>query len=789
MPMYLPYPQAHPGNNMQRRVGAAERVPPMLPAPPPGAGPAEWQPMMGMGAGWAMAPFLPLLPPPFQPRNGGGRPGNPANASPVSRERFLDRERAMLIAHADMAMGRAAAAQPAGQPPAGQPPGAVAQGVNRAALGHPAALEDLSVRRERIGMPLINLGGGIKERRRARRDARDELEDLMMGDEWPLPGGFPYRSRRPQALPKAPAANMAADGSRAGSGKEVKEVRQPSQRPEWELLGAPHERDPNDPEESPAALRLRLDPSYRARAVEAYPQGGSVRRRRQIVVEPADDRGKQQEEYIDVDGEEEKAMGVWGWGIADRWWESAAGKRSYVGQPVERLRKRRSGDAFAKSNGNGKVAAEGDRDGAKHGEGSLEQGSPREDSDESKRVRVAPPAHAFPARFLHDRNGGNVAGKMSSDVFPWPSRAIAPGSSRDKKANVGEPEDSGGGVSSAARKSEDDEVVVLEDQPRRDSAPDAHAPPVRMPAVIRGAGNEAPPPPPPQAAAVSNILAVERAIKTALEESSNGSLPVDAWGEEGQPIDYHEEVPEDEVGAAAVDHSRPKPSQKVHHRARFKRAKKRNDFVRDSWLAFDGDEPGGAAPAYFGQNEEEEKEAAGAVANAVMAAAKLAVSEEPGSGLQGVLSQVSSPRRDKIEVAAEGMLRLHVAPAAREENGRAAGVVAPVDPSNGAPPQALNGAAVDGAKEPSAGGAAAAGAAAVPPAPAQPKEDRSEMVTRALKKYSFYQVSRGAPPDDCRLQLRYGLLWHSLFSCCPCVAAPAFPTRRRCNTWQQIRGI
>lgn len=203
----------------------------------------------------------------------------------------------------------------------------------------------------------------------------------------------------------------------------------------------------------------------------------------------------------------------------------------------------------------------------------------------------------------------------------------------------------------------------------------------------------------------------------------------------------------------------------MHFASGLKRG--RHVVGRDPLLPFFGGERGGAgvamgavaggeaAPAYGRWGEKEEEEAANSVAHAVRAAAKMAASEEPDRGLQadhGLQAMIARryPRADKIDLAAQGMLKLHVAPdpaaAPAGRSGRGGEAGAPVKVPNGAPLGPVD-AGLQGASNGrvAPGGDAAkeskeAEGGAVPPAPEQTKEERAEMVQRALKKYSFYQV-------------------------------------------------
>ena len=380
----------------------------------------------------------------------------------------------------------------------------------------------------------------------------------------------------------------------------------------------------------------------------------------------------------------------------------------------------------------------------------------------------------------------NQAGRMNAGVLAWEEpHAAAAGDNEDDEVVIHE------GVIL------DDEVMILEEgdlgRDREKSASAAIIPSSskkKRKAVQMIHSEPLPPPSPPSPPLVfPNPLLLDSAVAPLPPEGDNVKFDahvVAAVGgdgrsqKEGAGGGRSRDGGDDAGGvgsgtdqgspaaAGGNDRAMPRPK-RVHFAAGFKRGRQPYALGRDPLLPFFGGERGGpgvgagagagagVAPAYGRWGEKEEEEAANSVADAVRAAAKMAASEEPARGLQAMLAR-NYPRGDKIDLAAQGMLKLHVAPdsaaaaAPEGRNGGRAGVGAdalgrlpngaPGGPVDAGRPGALNG----GVAGVPPGGAAtkeskeAEGAAAGPPAPEQTKEHRPEMVRRALKKYSFYQV-------------------------------------------------
>lgn len=469
----MPYP-ALPGYNLPRRVRhyhPAGNAPPMLadalvgpgagPGPGPGPGlravpglgmgpapaPHEWQPLVGMVPDWGM----PLLPPPPEgawgvARDGAARRGHGGvdGAQPQAA-----RKRAMLIAQADRAMARhnvAAGSRPGGMGRA-HPPGR--------AIG---AAEDDGAARLRVRGALVNgvdpsdparlaqrmddKRAMVEAKKRIRRDARQELEDLMM-EESGRPPNF-----LTAALAGGGGVGGGADGIRAGGGSRIHlhdNDQKEREREEGHAVGNDlgmydlHGRDP--------WVHRRREDHHHPPEPGGRDQGGDIGRRRQRVMMrysrglADEDQGRKREVEGEgaSDADRKRFFGVLGWGGAGRWWNGGGegvGQASHTQEPDKpdgghgnRSRSRSFSALLAASN--------------RHEEAKIGPDENIEDIDVggesmAKAERLARGAQSAAAssedaggasgRVKYnsidgDGSGGNVAHAWV-DLLPWPLRAV-----------------------------------------------------------------------------------------------------------------------------------------------------------------------------------------------------------------------------------------------------------------------------------------------------------------------------------------------------------------------------
>lgn len=439
-PVQLPYHRAQPVYNMPRRVRAAGRLRPMFPEAYPR--PGDWQPFNGPGGDWGMHPFVPLPPPPPLANNApvGGRPagggaagaGHAAGAGaresggapPASQEDFLKRKRAMLIAQADVAMARAVAAGAAMN--AGPAGGAAAPVIRQNGGGmmhhplnhplnhslnhplnhpvnHPMSLARPLMARDRIDKRLEKGRALLQERRRARRESKKELEDLVLEDDGPSANAFAFKPRRsgrppivlspgPPGMAARSGADLGAMGASLEEGGEVKETtrqhqqqnqrRQPEPEPEPEALKGgeqlafqssppgPMRLDTVKPAVwpvAPNAPNTHIDYTKSIHSVDdAAMNGGAMggdardimhgdkvidagRRRREVMREPAENV---REGVMDIgDGEGKNVVGAWDWGVAGAWRGGGRVGDGAEGAPPIVERAHRLGNEFPDSGG------------------------------------------------------------------------------------------------------------------------------------------------------------------------------------------------------------------------------------------------------------------------------------------------------------------------------------------------------------------------------------------------------------------------------------------------------
>lgn len=854
-PFEVPYPPMNP-YNLLRRVRVAGRGPPMFPdlLPRGEAGAlGDWQPFVGLEADWKMPPYGPMMQqhpqlyPPVPPSGeaflrGGGAAGAAAGAIPVvavgvqrggaagaggvrvaSEEEFLHRKRAMLIAQADVAMARAVAV--GGVPGPREAPFLRARGE---VWQHAIAPERSSAVRERIQ----NLEEGkamIEQRKRLRRYARKELEELVMEDDRPSLDGFLYRPKWPRmGISRAPAAAAAGRGgtnaasARRSNGPDAKGKSQPVQgnalvpvdtsRSVGDLV--------DDPPRWPAARHLPLHPPPIPNGEMKAVRKNSMSQRWVGIVDEAERREGQQQEERNIDvgsvGIKNKPMGVWGWGVHGHQWDGELRQPFDDAQLGERRRGRGGGEAVGKST----HEVEGGNDGAAEiaGGGSVSSKLEKEvkeetglEDEEASRKQVAACSASSGAPVICNRGSWDQIKDGDSDevappawlgVLPW-RRLAKPRAPCDVRAEVEDkPEGKdaralGRAVNSSLKYTEDDEVVVLER--RGHNGKPASAARGLVPLAnkkrrgIEGVALKVSPPP----SLSSPPLPPPRHPAAAVEKKTDGNAPdqgkrvARAWDDDGDGGKKRAERSRDilEDCNVAEGSSTPKPK-RVHFVAEaLKRAGwppypvelDEEGMKPDPWIPLDGERRRrpALADSYFGRNEDEEREAASAVVDAVRAAANMAANEEADGGFEAMLAYNSPRGGNRIDLAAEGMLRLHgVSPAqgrrgvafpGKEEN------VGPEGVSNSAPastPPVAPGkpaeAEMDVAEKGKKKAVSPVSPPPIPPPPpaGQTKENREEMMKRALKKYSFYQVS----PDYCRVDKRNSRRNYLGLFFCRCVA-------------------
>lgn len=771
LPLQIPYPPMHGYQPPIRVRGAAApvgagaaagaRAHPMYPRPLlQGAAPGDWQPLVGMGMDWGKPPYA-MPPPPYALNHiaaaagaaaraaagrgaavggapaapgaaavGQGDPGGAQQQQPVSQEEYLDRKRKMLIAQADTAMKRASVV------------GARIPGAGRVrGLGGdpPVAGEGSHLVRERLEQQFENqLEKGkavLEERRRALRDARKELE------EFPLPDGFPYRSRLSQLAAGARASGVAVSASMEENVPDA--------------AMQPHRRLPVRESADGAPARK---PDSGVFAVLAPPAGGPNHHPRMRRFPPDDP--KIPPEMLDTgigDGANgKKAMGVWGWGrVENRFAGGEAGGAARgaaaAGQPSEDPKmSRRARNEACFSNMMAKSAAKSDSDAhEKSDSDGRGAGHPRIERIDLDPAASGPGAHAdYDRGHPGDMDGDNGLADDWLGVLPWPLRSVS-AKPRRKPREEGEGVEGKGllprpaaAVAGAARrnKNDDEDEVVCWGEEEGDFA----FPPPGMKRRKKGrlgvgvsfAGieekrqgdDDADTPP---AAVVDGGM--DRAERSYAVERRRVA------GSDANPVDTPEQSPK-----------------RVHFGSgRFGMRRWKRE-LEDGWLALDrasarSGAGAGVVAGFPGRNEQEEKEAAGGAADVVIA--DVGAGGAAGAGVDRVAGNYQPGR-----VGWSRNARVAAATTAA-----AAGAAA----SQGAVPRGASGAGIDIVSHSSNPSAAAAGAAAgvaaaapkadhaklvkgaeagsvagyaASPATEQTKEERAEMVARALKKYSYYQV-------------------------------------------------
>lgn len=750
-PLQIPYPPMH-GYQPQMRVGGAAagvgaggaggaRAHPMHPRPLlQGAAPGDWQPLAGMGIDWGKPPYV-MPPAPYAQNRvaaaGAGRgtvargaaaaggQGGPGGAQqrPVSKEEHLDRKRKMLIAQADIAMKRAAVL-------GARIPGArLARGL---VADSPVANGPSQFVRDRLEQQLEKGKAVLEERRRVRRDARKELDDF------PLPDGFPYRSRPSQLAAGAGASGAAVDADKEENVQD--DAVQPQRRLRRSGNGVPDLKPDAGDVAAPASV-----PNHDPR----------IRRF------PPDDQHIQPE-LLDTDvgdgGDDNKAMGVWGWGRAVNRFVGGEAAAAAAEQPSEELNMSRRAHKGACFSDRAKSVAICDSGAHEmndcNGRGT---GQPRLKGIDLEPAATAPGAHADRDRGQPgDMVGDNGLANDFLGVLPRRLRSLGSLSGRPRR-KLGEEGIKGGGHMSRAAAAaatgrieiddddnDDDDVVCLGEGDGGFAFPSSgwnRRQKRRLCVGVSFAG-----------------------VEKKSQDDDDDTPPAAVVDEDNEKAERSHAVKRPRgAGSAAKAIDNPEPASKRGHLGRGRSGMGRwRRELNDGWLALDRAaarvEAGARAVVGFaGRKEQGEKDAPGAAADALVA-----VAGAGGAGSIGVDSLAENYRPGRVawsenaRVAAAATAAAAASPAAAGAAPGAAGL-------KGAVPRGASGVGIDNPPQslpvPNAAAAAAGAAAAAPkegkgveggsaagdvasPAIEQTNEERAEMAARALKKYSYYQVRR-----------------------------------------------
>lgn len=827
-----------PGQEVPHGPGAAYApVAPHGPGggPVPGQAPPDWHPFGVIGPDWGM----PLLPPPPYPPRGlegvaggagsgaqrgahGGMGGGGGEQPPAALKREMLIARAgqarVMVRHnaiADLRLGRVGR----GRPPRDEPGAAGIAGDGGAA-------------------GLLDRGGGAKgvnastnedlkqkkpamaeTRNLGRRDARQELEDLvMMEGDWPLPDGFPHRSRPSRRLPNFPDPGGAAGGEiESSGGREAARGDRGSQHgglrddlgddgersrererrcDAGSALGMPdlYARDPWVPDE------LRPPQNFARPSADRMSRENGRRRQRIIVEdlgESEDEDGQSKKkagEGEDANGEGEKGLfGVWGWGGAGRWWNGRgaqgageAGRSQESKDNVYRdgaaLSRRRSFSAVLAASSR---HAEAKKEAKASGE-EMEVGGSANESDPIAGAAI-PSEDASNAPGRVDRNSSSSSGGDASngwiDVLPWPLRpAKTKLNPPQGKGDYGVPqqkavknESSGpaaSGMASTARGAESDEDVIIVDEeeerrldaalrPRAASAASNHDGAISAPIAKRRKTKQSPGNDSPHA---EGMLAQEVLVQgehmAEHVSSKDSETSVDVQRDESPAVPA--------ADAAVNDRNAPGRSAlegladiiaNVEQRAPIPARSPQPHHVAPGHL---GPNPSAAAlpPQFPGRQPFVNGVGAAAPAHPsifdgapIFRAHDPLVERRPRRRQYSPEHHSESDRRARGRMAAEGMMKLRAERRmlrARERANALRVLDAQVAAAAAAavavpPPDAASGASSCAGADHKKGGGGDGNeddeAKGPPPLSSLSKEQREEMVQRALKKYSFYQVT------------------------------------------------
>lgn len=667
-------------------------------APPFGSGPGgpgEWQPFAGVGVEWGM-PLLPLPPPPHPPDLAVG----PDAWSSSSQENHAKRKRNILIAQSR--------ALRAGKRPPIERPGARGSPNDAGNLERLAA----SVERARMGSAAPGL-------RIAPRDSRKELENLVLSDDWGLPDVPAYSSRRFSSSPDLPP-KVVLNMNMPGDERELEQKRgfivaqaQPA-RPREVHRGNP---DLDGP--------LGLPPWIRRDASQPLEQGGNNRQLRSMSsrprfaplgVESVVEEGNGRQKYKK---EKKRHRSPWAWGAGDAWGGWAEEYPEGKGNAGGRDRRRRVGALLAASGHPGAEIDSNSEVGAKRGASDDEPDAHREGrNDEVERA-------AFPDLLAPSASpGANGDGlKSSMNISPWPLRSLDDKTTHEQEHGQLKVLAPDGGMPASA--DSDDEVVILKGigQSRPVASPDSPSSSNMMQGdqAVIGSGQDV-----VEAVAARNESLGGASIGNHDEQSDVGSK----WSVGNEQGAFY-------GGSAAMMAS--------SKRVRFEAFDPTNPVPQAAGIAI---LPQVAKERLFGLPVAQARVSEGSGSDwgaaPIAHAAPVAPLSSAGRERRGMGKFGRDMSRDKNDIAAEGMLQLH------EEMRPSVATRMAVRASRALfSPNAKSAVSHGSGGNDAEGGEGKRELDEPQSLSSLTKEERAEMVKRALKKYSFYQVSRCTVAHGC----------------------------------------
>lgn len=729
----------HPPFSIQhnpRRVPNLQREPPEAQGGQVGAAEvAEWQPLPGVDLEVAM-PLLPL-PPPLYPLDPWG--GNP---SPRSQEDHSERRQVLqadkmsrktepLIAQADAPLGRVARSVGA----AGAPRAAAAAPRPPRFSDHAPVAAGMVGPRERVEKARAKMGS----RRSVNLDSSKELEDLLMQDDFLLPDGFPHRSRWPRGRGQGSAANL----------DEVREDQVEKRggfvvgdKPRWKGDVQVSRAHPDDP------FRHQVFGIRRSHALRSKVGPPSPRPKREVVWPSDDEPDSQGRDRSELNRREEsrRLFGPWGLNAGKSWGvegPDSEGLGHGDGLPDHRRR------FHALLSASGHLAAEGaHRPGDPHhrggppGESALNPDSDAHflpDGGSRKNKNPAnpnPPAqdasHGDGFDQLQElREGGtDEEAKPWIDVLPWPLRAVGDEGCGEEK--VGEKTEKVKKAPATAGAMHGD-VFVMPEEARSQPGSNGGVP-----------------------APVHKRARMEEALMTSAP-SSQAAAKLGGWDDPVNQLGKNggNQFEEGKVGGSWDPGDVPKSSVSVNVIDDLKEAHP----ARDNPDRFDPQGTGvavasspaqfpkwpvmgvRAVPAYVKQGPPMDLAARTKVGAGQS-------SDKPAELYERKVNSFGAPSprhaQGKVDIPVEGMIGLRFKPYApefpRQLNGAARAEASIVESPPSVPAASVSGKSPD----PIRNGDAINGERKESPARAPPSslstEERKQMVNRALKKYSFYQV-------------------------------------------------
>ena len=703
---------------------------------------------------------------------GGGLGGAPSSSYSEEHQSHSNHNRAMPIAHADAAVARSLKVLDVGRGMSDDPLREEMKDPEDAGRGPADGLMEFKRKEE-----FQNSSRLRSESLRSQRDSNKHAEKSSMEDNWPPHDEFRHPSRWVRGIMESRNMCEGAAGIAGGSGSGGRD----------DLSELQRRHAPGNP------LPLAEDPRRTRRML-----GESLGHPVEDVSSGKRKLQQREKKYV----ESEQVQEAWGWGLGSRGWRRVDGRPLALrGIPAKNYQEEGwDGRDSARSRGAGSGSND-PSDPRWIGRGAEVRAVGAEDCLDRIPARsslASPPGSSEQGPPQRDDRAVDPAQPWLR-MFPWPVHVIRSTAPRENKVGTdgarGDVRRAVGAVRGArydAPVGSDDEVIVLERRGRKSAArtADQQSASARKQKVMYGASHgvsASPPPPspfdglspsPPSPLSSPRSRSPEEPLIDWFPDHSPRLAPsLPAKGREDAGSDWvaasfngHDELAgrnepdkrsredwEDDAanaeggGARELNNDlRPKLSKKVHFAAAGNDDKKMQQqqrqlhvrpFHGDPWV-FGGAPDMGLGPA-FRIDKQARKKQAGAWAEAIAAA-----ENEAKHGAEGLIDRRDGWRDGKIDLAAKGMysLRLHVTPAS-SGNGRR------VDRGGSGVSTADDRAQLDAGsasetpetskKEDSQTVSSTAEAVAVAGAVevAHGKEDRTEMVSRALKRYSFYQVT------------------------------------------------